>query len=309
MISPPASTDAVVSFLDTQDEAVDIMVVRGAGYRPAGDLVTCDLSAASADLLVDELHRLGVTAAGSVSLADAPDVLDEDPYDDRVHDPRGDDAVVWPRVLADLGRHARFSGTFALLSIVATVIAAIGVITDSPVLIVGAMVVGPDFPVIAAVCLGLVLGHHRLALRALATLLGGFVLGIAWVYAGTLLGQVLGIVEDPLHIAARTATLFTSDPGSLGMLVAVFAGAAGMVSVTSERPGVLIGVLISVTTVPASATIAVAAVAGDMAVTLGATATLGANLAGILVAGIVTLLVQRLLTRRSVRRDQAELTV
>jgi len=293
-----------VSFLDAQSEAVDIIVVRGAGHRPDGDLITCDLSAASADLLVDELQRLGVTADGAVSLSDAPAVLDEDPYDDEVHDPRGDDAVVWPRVLAELGRHARFSGTFAVLSIVATVIASIGVLTDSPVLIVGAMVVGPDFPVVAAICLGIVLGHYKLALRALATLLGGFVIGIVWVYAGTLVGQAIGIVDEQLHVAERTATVFTSDFGMLGLLVAVFAGAAGMVSVTSERPGVLIGVLISVTTVPAAATIGVAAVAGDAAVAWGATVTLVANLAGILLGGIATLLVQRAITRRAVRRDQ-----
>lgn len=297
-----------MSFLDLQAEAVDIMVVRGAGHRPRGDLVTCDLSAASADLLVDELHRLGVTAEGSVSLSDAPSVLDEDPYDDQVHDPPGDDAVVWPRVLAELGRHARFNVPFVILSIVATVIASIGVITDSPVLIVGAMVVGPDFPVVAAICLGIVLGHHRLALRALATLVGGFLVGAAWVYVGTITGQMIGIVPEPLQLGDRTATAFTSDFGALGLLVALFAGVAGMVSVTSERPGVLIGVLISVTTVPAAATIAVAAVGRHATVAWGATATLVANVAGIIFAGTVTLVVQRAITRRAVLRDQVERT-
>jgi uncharacterized membrane protein len=99
-------------------------------------------------------------------------------------------------------------------------------------------------------------------------------------------------------------TAFISSPDGWSFLVAFLAGTAGMLSLTSTKSGVLIGVLISVTTIPAAANIGVAAAFGDWDECLGAAEQLLLNLGAILLAGVLTLYVQR---RIYIRRRRAHL--
>ncbi len=66
-----------------------------------------------------------------------------------------------------------------------------------------------------------------------------------------------------------------------------------MLSLTSAKSGALVGVLISVTTIPAAANIGVAAAYGEWGDAGGAALQLGINLGGIVVAGVLTLYIQR----------------
>ena len=75
-------------------------------------------------------------------------------------------------------------------------------------------------------------------------------------------------------------TQFISKPDDFSFIVACFAGAAGMLSLTSAKSGALVGVLISVTTIPAAANIGVAAALGDWSEWRGAMAQLAVNLTG-----------------------------
>jgi len=81
-------------------------------------------------------------------------------------------------------------------------------------------------------------------------------------------------------------------------VVAVLAGVAGVLSLTSAKSGALVGVFISVTTVPAAADMAVSLALGGETEFWSASTQLGINLAGIIVAATVTLAVQRAVWRR-----------
>jgi uncharacterized membrane protein len=81
-------------------------------------------------------------------------------------------------------------------------------------------------------------------------------------------------------------------------VVGFLAGVAGMLSLTSAKAGTLVGVLISVTTVPAAANVAVAAAYGVLNEAAGSALQLVINIAAIVAAGVLTLTVQRLAGRR-----------
>ena len=86
----------------------------------------------------------------------------------------------------------------------------------------------------------------------------------------------------------------------------MLAGIAGVLSLSTAKSGALIGVLISVTTIPAAANVGVAAAYRDWDEFGGATAQLGINLTAIVVAGVTTLAIQRafyLRRRRAARPD------
>jgi hypothetical protein len=99
-------------------------------------------------------------------------------------------------------------------------------------------------------------------------------------------------------LAERPLTDFIWRPDALSWIIGFLAGIAGMLSITSARSGALIGVLISVTTVPAAANAAVAIAYGVPHEAIGSAAQLLINLASIVVAGVITLVIQRLWWQR-----------
>ncbi len=187
--------------------------------------------------------------------------------------------------------------------VLATLIAAVGILTDSVILIIGAMVVGPEFGPLAGFCVAVVQRQLPLARRSLAALAVGFPLAIGTTVLGTLLLRAFD--RGPDELGEHPATLFISRPDLFSPIVATLAGVAGMLSLSTAKSGALIGVLISVTTIPAAANVGVATAYGDWHEVGGAAAQLGLNLACIIVAGIATLTLQRRLYRRRLDRALA----
>jgi hypothetical protein len=95
--------------------------------------------------------------------------------------------------------------------------------------------------------------------------------------------------------------LTTVNVSTIG--VALAAGVAGMLALET-RASAAVGVGISITTIPAAAYLGVAAGVGEADEALGALAVLGVNVAMLLIAGTLTLLLQRRLTETE-RRDDA----
>ena len=95
-----------------------------------------------------------------------------------------------------------------------------------------------------------------------------------------------------------SAADFIYHPGPYSLIVAVLAGTAGMLSVISHRSAALIGVFISVTTVPAAGFVAVALVLGEFEKAAGSALQLALNLVGIVAAAVAVLIFYRLVTKR-----------
>lgn len=89
--------------------------------------------------------------------------------------------------------------------------------------------------------------------------------------------------------------------GPFSLVVALLAGAAGMLALVTSASAVLVGVFISVTTVPAAGLAVVAAVAGKWHAAIGSLAQLGVNLIGIVLAGVVVLLLRERRSRSASR--------
>jgi len=183
--------------------------------------------------------------------------------------------------------------------ILATLIAAIGIVTDSIVLIIGAMVVGPEFGPLAGFCVAVVTGRVALARRSLLALTAAFPAAMLASYLLTL--ALRAADETPAQIR-HPETVFIADPSIYSALVAALAGIAGLLSLTTAKSGALMGVLISVTTIPAAANVGVAAAYRNWDEGSGALLQLGINLGTVMTAGIATLALQRLVYAQ--RRDR-----
>ncbi len=212
------------------------------------------------------------------------------------------DAVIWEEVETRTSENVELSASFLAFMALAMLIAMVGILTDQLILIIGAMIVGPEFGPIAGLCVAAVERRRDLLRRSLAALAVGFPLGITVTFAATLLLDAVGLVPDDFSQTGHPFTGFISSPDHWSFIVAYLAGTAGVLSLTSTKSGALIGVLISVTTIPAAANIGVSAALGDWHEWVGAMEQLALNLCAILLAGIGTLFLQRrLYVRRRVR--------
>lgn len=181
--------------------------------------------------------------------------------------------------------------------VMAGIIAAFGVIYENVTLVVGAMAISPDTLPVTAAATVLVLRRWRLAARAIVALLSGLA-------AACLVGAVMTFVLNQLDLLPSNFAVgqggFLDGLSSVNISTPIVALAAGVAAILAleTRASSAIGVAISVTTIPASAYLGVAAGVGEASKARGALAVLGVNVAMLLLGGCATLLLQRWLARR-----------
>ncbi|WP_279329627.1 DUF389 domain-containing protein [Streptomyces sp. OS603R] len=299
LITPTEQTEDAVRLIKGTVGTTHLCVLSGAARDPVGDVVLCDVAREAADDLLSGLQRLGLDTTGSIAVENVDLSLSE--RADRAEEEapgEGADAVLWEHLTEATHEESTLSVTYLSFLTLATMIAACGVVLDNAVLIVGAMAVGPEFGPLAGVCTATVQRRPRLAMRSLIALLVGFAVAMALTVGFSLFMDAVGLFTEEQLKGERPQTGFVYAPDWFSFVVAVLAGAAGTLSLTSAKSGALVGVAISVTTVPAAANAAVALSYGDTVQTWGSTEQLLLNLLGITLAGTLTLLAQKQLWRK-----------
>ena len=180
IVVPGALADDVLELLDDEPSACNLVHLPGAARRPEGDLILVDLAREEASVVLSDLRDLGVEREGSISVLEV-DFHVSDRMERAVREAEGSpaDAVVWEEVTSRTSETAELNWTFAAFMVLAGLIAAVGILLDTPILIVGAMVVGPEFGPVAGICVALVQRRPALALRSLLALAVGFPVAIA----------------------------------------------------------------------------------------------------------------------------------
>jgi len=306
IVAPRNCVEDAMELLCATDSVCNVIRLSDPATRPEGEVIMCDVAREDASVVIADLKELEIHHSGSITLEEI-DTAISDVADRAEKHARGApaDAVVWEEVEARTDEQVELSATFLAFMVLAALIAAVGIYQDSPILIVGAMVVGPEFGPIAALCVALVQRRGRLARRSAVALLIGFPSAIAAAYAATLLFKAAGVFAKDLDQSGHQLSNIIANPDFLAFFVAACAGAAGMLSLSTSKSGALIGVLISVTTIPAAANIGVTAAYADWENWRGSIGQLALNMGAILVAGTATLAVQRALYDRRRRRHEA----
>ncbi len=267
-------------------------VIRQREAGASAEVFVADVEPAAADPLVEAILELGIGIDDYV-------LTKLDVVAPLRHPGRGlgDAGFAWVEIVGQARANSRPLARYLALINVAAVIAALGVITGSSILIVGAMAVSPDLLPVCATCVGLASGRRDLALRSFVTLQLG--LGLVIVTAAVLsaLLKLTGLLPDGFQVEdSGLASLAHTDYSTV--LIALAAGVAAILSFET-RASAAVGVAISVTTIPASAYLGVAIGAGGIDNALGALVVLLVNVSLLLVSGTATLLVQRWLPNRS----------
>jgi uncharacterized hydrophobic protein (TIGR00271 family) len=301
--SPAGLTPAVVRLLTTAPGVLNLVVLPGAALDPAGDAIQFDLARPAANLVLHRLRDLqpagaaGPPEAGgrlgpiAVQAIDA-EIGAGDPDRPRRGSYHGETEPVWDLVESKIFSGSDYAPSFFILLILAGLIGAVGILTNSSVLVVGAMVVGPEYSAIIAAALGVERRDRASVVRGLIALGAGFGLAI----------RGSGHVPRAYQLGVRPVSDLINSPDLFSVIVAVLAGIVGVVSLTEARAGALIGVFISVTTIPAAADLGLSLAFGSWGAAGGATAQLLLNVVLLIVVGAVALRAQRLFWRDRTRR-------
>jgi uncharacterized hydrophobic protein (TIGR00271 family) len=299
IVVPSYQAEHVLDLLSHSPSACNLIFLQRAARKPEGDVILCDIAREDASVIVSDLRELSVDTEGSIAIEHIDSAISAvaDEAERAAHGSPGD-AVIWEEVAARTSENTELSSNYLWFMALACLIASVGIFLDSPILIVGAMIVGPEFGPIAGLCVAFVQRRREVARRSFAALAIGFPIGISAAFVFALLIRAVDLTPDGFTATMHPLTDFISQPDAFSFIVAIFAGIAGMLSLTSAKSGALIGVLVSVTTIPAAANIGVAAAYAEWAEWRGAILQLAVNLSAILVAGVATLYVQRLLYMR-----------
>jgi uncharacterized hydrophobic protein (TIGR00271 family) len=286
----PRVVGAVASELAEVPGARHVIVTGG--HDAANALLTADLVDDAADKALARINGLGVPAEDVVLLR--LDTIGAAAAQ------RPLASVVWADLLSQAGANARPLARYLVFMAAAGVIAGFGVIYANTTLVVGAMAISPDTLPICAAATALVLRRWHLAARAVAALIIGLLCVCVVAMAMTFALRTLGLGPSALLPGQSSFLAGLSMVNISTPLVAFAAGVVGILALET-RASSAVGVAISVTTIPASAYFGVAAGAGKASKALGALAVLGINISMLLIAGSVTLLIQRALARRGTR--------
>lgn len=310
LISPADCTAQVRALLGGHPGVTHVAVLPDAAHEPPGDLVLADVARESADDVLDHLQALGLRQRGSITVDSVDLVLsDSAALAEDLAPGEGSDALVWEDLAARTREDTTLSMSYLVLFAVATVLAGVAVLLDSAILVIGAMIVGPEFGALAGACAGTVLRRWDVVRRCGLALAVGFAVGVVATVLSTWLLTALGLIDSSRLFQPRPQTQFIYLPDAMSFVVAFLAGVAGMQALTSAKSGAVLGVLVSVTTIPAAGNLAVALAYGlgldpDHARSryLGQAWTsleqLALNVLGILVAGVLTLWLQQRTWRR-----------
>ncbi len=295
VVAPHGRTSRLLDTLAGLPGVQNVIVHEGDARRPDGDSVLFDVHDNAANPVFGALRSLGLDRDGGITVQQVDATLIA-PAQRRSR--ARETAPVWEMVDAIIHRGAVYSPSFYLLLAIAGLIGAVGILTNSQILIVGAMVVGPEYSAIIAVALGISRKDRGAVRDGLLALVFGFtaaiVLTLAFAAAVRAAGEAPALFLD----GVRPVSALINSPNAFSVVVAILAGIVGVLSLTQARAGALIGVFISVTTIPAAADIGVSVAFGAWREAGGSALQLLLNAGLLIVVGAGGLSAQRVIWRR-----------
>ncbi|HEU5390336.1 MAG TPA: DUF389 domain-containing protein [Streptosporangiaceae bacterium] len=303
--SPPDVTDVLMPMLRSEPAVMNLTVLPGLVSQPDGDAVHFDVLHGSANEVIGRLRDLGLDRRGSIVLENVDTSISV--HADRAAARQGryrEFTPVWAEVESRIALEGAFPPSWFVLLVIAGLIGAVGILTNSQILIVGAMVVGPEYGAILSLAFGVTRRDSSRVLRSVAALAGGFTLAVAAALLLALIIRAAGLEPRAYALDVRPVSALIDTPNWFSFIVALLAGVVGVVSLTEARSATLIGVFISVTTIPAASDTGVALAFGSGSEAWGSVLQLLLNVTVLTAVAVAGLPVQRAIWRRAGRRAE-----
>jgi uncharacterized hydrophobic protein (TIGR00341 family) len=255
---PAGKREAVLGVLD--DEGVDYAVTDETSSRRYAAVVSFPLPKAAVEPVLDRLREAGVEReAYTVVVAAETVVSDRFERLAAEYEEEGDgDRISREELVATAEALAPEFRTYLSMTTLSAVVATAGLLLDSPAVVVGSMVIAPLVGPAMATSVGTVVDDEELFRRGVRLqFLGGLVAVLAATAFAALL-RVTGVLALPAtEVFAIGEVRERLSPDVLSVAVALAAGGAGALSLSSGVSSALVGVMIAAALVPPTAVVGI----------------------------------------------------
>ncbi|MFC4359176.1 DUF389 domain-containing protein [Halobium salinum] len=180
--------------------------------------------------------------------------------------------------------------TYYLGTILSVVVATVGLLIDSPAVVVGSMVIAPQVSSALSTTAGIIHGDWEMYVGSAKRQVVGLAVAVLAAAAFTLVVRWTGFVPTTASITSLELMGFRFAPTFLSSVAALAAGAVGAFGYMTDQTMSLVGVMIAAAIVPAAAAGGIALAWGVPLVALGALALLAVNVLAINLGAMGTLL-------------------
>jgi uncharacterized hydrophobic protein (TIGR00271 family) len=180
--------------------------------------------------------------------------------------------------------------SYVALVLLSAVIAAAGLLVDSPAVVVGSMVIAPLVGPMLTAGVGTVTGDRTMVAASLRQQVVGIGVGVVGAAVVAVSFRALGIVTPSLDPTSLELVALRMAPGFVALLIGVAGGAAAAIGLTTQGPISIIGVMIAAALIPAAGVVGIGIAWGDPVLTAGALLLLLSTLVVVNASIAVTLL-------------------
>lgn len=218
------------------------------------------------------------------------------PLEEEEDGQRRSQAATREELYGQIERGARLDSNFLLLTLLSTVVAAIGLVESNVAVVVGAMVIAPLLGPNIALAFATSLGDTELTTQALKSGLAG--LGLAF-----LLSAVIGLLW-PVDVTSGEI-MSRTDVGLDSVTLALASGAAAVLSMSTGLSSALVGVMVAVALLPPTATLGLLLGAGHPMLASGAALLLAVNVICVILSAKLVFLAKGVKPRTWYEREKA----
>ncbi|GAB3037001.1 TIGR00341 family protein [Natronobiforma cellulositropha] len=287
---PAGARERILETLESK--GVDYVVTNETGGRGYDAVVYFPLPTAAVEPVLDSLKDQGVEEDAYTVVVDAEtvvsrkfDALSEE-YENGDVD---EDRISRQELVSQAEALTPTFSIYVILTVVSALVATAGLLLDSPAVVVGSMVIAPLIGPALGVGIGTVLNERELLVTGAKYQFLGVALAIGSAAAFAWSVRVLNVVPPGLNIASIGEIEERLAPDLLSLVIALGAGVAGILSISTGASVALVGVMIAAALIPPAAAAGIAIAFGEPAAAIGSTVLVFVNVLSVNLAGLLTL--------------------
>jgi len=302
---PQGKLESVRGVLD--DEGIDYVVHEESSGRGIDSVAMFPLPTNAVEPVLESLRNVGLSDDTYTVITEANTVLSNDfeALNERYAEEEDKDRIAREELTAKAEDLSPSLRTYAIMTVISAVIATAGLLLNSPAVVVGSMVIAPLIGPAMTANVGTVVDDRERFVRGVKFQAFGLLLAIASATAVAFLVRTANVVPPIADVTSVQQVRERVAPDFLSLVVALGAGAAGVLSLTTGVSTAIVGVMIAVALIPPAATVGIGIAWGQPLVSLGSSVLVLVNILSINLAVLVGLWYQGYRPEHWFREDDA----
>ncbi len=286
---PSGKRETLLSTLD--DEGVDYVVADETSGREYSGIVHIPLPTNAVEPVLDSLREAGLDDSSYTVVMEASTVVSRkfEQLEEEYADVKDEDQIARDELVASADSLAPSTRTYIIMTVVSALIATAGLLLDSPAVVVGSMVIAPLVGPAMAASVGTVVNDREMFARGVRLQIVGLLLAIGTAFVFAFAVREINLIPPLADVTAIPEVRERVAPDFLSLIIAIGAGIAGIVSLTTGVSAALVGVMISVALIPPAATVGIGLAWGQPMVSLSSVVLVLVNVLSINLAALVVL--------------------